>query len=263
MKYLLNRIINRTFERFMWIGLLILIWISAVWIGSFSPLVLPSPYQVFMSLLKGFSEGILGKQILISIALVFTGMSIGTLIAFAFLFLAVSSRMGESFVTTLTAIFHPLAGIALLPVVILWFGTGALSIIFIIIHSVVWPMVTNLLMGYRSIPETYKIVGRNYQLSSFKMFFKITLPGSFPYILAGLKISWARAWRALISAEMIFGAVFSSGGIGWFIFSKRVFMDTPGMFAGIVVVIVIGVLIEDLVFGVIENRTVRRWGMSV
>jgi len=263
MKYLSNRIVNKIFERFIWIGILVLIWISVVWIGGFSPLVLPSPYQVFQALFYGFSEGILFKQILISIALVFAGMSIGTLIALAFLFLAVSSRAGESLVTTLTAVFHPLAGIALLPVVILWFGIGALSIIFIIIHSVVWPMVTNLLMGYRSIPEPYKIVGRNYELSSFKMFFNITIPGSFPYILAGLKISWARAWRALISAEMIFGAVFGSGGVGWFIFSKRVFMDTPGMFAGIVVVIVIGVLIEDLVFGVIENRTVRKWGMSV
>ncbi len=263
MKYLSNRILNKIFERFMWIGLLVLIWIIAVLLGDFSPLILPSPYKVLQALLKGFTEGILGKQILISIVLVFAGMSIGTLIALAFLFLAVSSRMGDSLVTTLTAVFHPLAGIALLPVVILWFGTGALSIIFIIIHSVVWPMVTNLLMGYRSIPEPYKIVGRNYQLSSFKMFFNITLPGSFPYILAGLKISWARAWRALISAEMIFGAVFGSGGVGWFIFSKRVFMDTPGMFAGIVVVIIIGVLIEDFVFGVIESRTVRRWGMSL
>ncbi len=263
MKYLSNRILNKIFERFMWIGLLVLIWIIAVLLGDFSPLILPSPYKVLQALLKGFTEGILGKQILISIVLVFAGMSIGTLIALAFLFLAVSSRIGDSLVTTLTAVFHPLAGIALLPVVILWFGTGALSIIFIIIHSVVWPMVTNLLMGYRSIPEPYKIVGRNYQLSSFKMFFNITLPGSFPYILAGLKISWARAWRALISAEMIFGAVFGSGGVGWFIFSKRVFMDTPGMFAGIVVVIIIGVLIEDFVFGVIESRTVRRWGMSL
>ncbi len=263
MKYLSNRILNKIFERFMWIGLLVLIWIIAVWLGDFSPLILPSPYKVLQALVKGFTEGILGKQILISIVLIFAGMSFGTLIALAFLFLAVSSRMGDSLVTTLTAVFHPLAGIALLPVVILWFGTGALSIIFIIIHSVVWPMVTNLLMGYRSIPEPYKIVGRNYQLSSFKMFFNITLPGSFPYILAGLKISWARAWRALISAEMIFGAVFGSGGVGWFIFSKRVFMDTPGMFAGIVVVIIIGVLIEDFVFGVIESRTVRRWGMSL
>jgi len=263
MKYLSDRIINKTFERFLWIGLLIIIWISVVLIGDFSPLVLPSPYQVFRALFSGFSEGILSRQIFISLALVIAGMSIGTLIALAFLFLAVSSQLGESLVTTLTAVFHPLAGIALLPVVILWFGTGALSIIFIIIHSVVWPMVTNLLSGYRSIPEPYKIVGKNYELSSYRMFFKITIPGSFPYILAGLKISWARAWRAMISAEMIFGAVFGSGGVGWFIFSKRVFMDTPGMFAGIIVVIIIGVLIEDLVFGLIEKRTIRKWGMSV
>ncbi len=263
MKYLSCRIINKALSRLVWIGFLIFIWVSVVLLGDFSPLVLPSPSLVAKALYSGFSEGLLGKQILISLALVFAGMTIGTLIAMALLFLAVFSRMGESLVTTLTAIFHPLAGIALLPVVILWFGTGALSIIFIIIHSVVWPMVTNLVAGYRSIPEPYRIVGRNYELTRFGTFLKITVPGSLPYILAGLKISWARAWRALISAEMIFGAVFGSGGVGWFIFSKRVFMDTPGMFAGIVVVVIIGILIEDLFFGIIENRTIRKWGMSI
>lgn len=263
MKYLSNRIANKILSRLAWIGFLILIWAGVIWLGDFSPLVLPAPSLVMKALYSGFSEGLLGRQIFISLVLVIEGMSIGIFIALILLFIAVSSSVGESFVTTLTAVFHPLAGIALLPVVILWFGTGALSIVFIIIHSVVWPMVTNLIAGYRSIPESYRIVGINYELSSFGMFIRITIPGSVPYILAGLKISWSRAWRALISAEMIFGAVFDSGGVGWFIFSKRVFMDTPGMFAGIVVVIVIGVLVEDLFFGILENRTIHRWGMSV
>ena len=263
MKSLSNRIVNKTLERLGWIGFLILVWVLIVWIGGFSSLILPSPFAVLKSLFLGFSEGVLFKQILLSLFLVILGMSIGTCLSFFLLFLTISSRIGESFVTTLTAVFHPLAGIALLPVVILWLGTGPMSIIFIIIHSVVWPMVTNLIAGYRSIPEPYWIVSRNYELTSASMFFKMIIPASFPYIFAGLKISWARAWRALISAEMIFGAVFGSGGLGWFIFSKRVFMDTPGMFAGIVVVVIIGILVEDLFFGVIENKTIRKWGMSV
>lgn len=259
----LNRILNKTLERSVWIGLLVLVWYIFVRVGNFSPLIMPSPAEVLAAVLSAFADGPLGIQILISLALVTGGLCLGTLFAFLLLFLAASSRIGESLVTTLTAIFHPLAGIALLPVVILWFGTGAVSIIFIIIHSVIWPMVTNLLSGYRSIPETYKIVGRNYELKGPGMFIKIIIPGSFPYILAGFKISWARAWRALISAEMIFGAVFGSGGVGWFIFSRRVFMDTPGMFAGIIVVVIIGILVEDLFFGIVESRTVKRWGMSL
>jgi sulfonate transport system permease protein len=263
MKYLLIRIITKVLERLIWISVLIIIWILFIKLGNYSSIILPSPVKVLDSLYHGFSEGFLYKQIFISIVLVTCGLFLGTLSAFILLYLAVSSKIGESLVSTLTAVFHPLAGIALLPVVILWFGTGTISIIFIIIHSAVWPMVTNLMAGYKSIPETYKIIGRNYELGSLYMFFKVSVPGSFPYILAGLKISWARAWRALISAEMIFGAVFGSGGIGWFIFSRRVFMDTPGMFAGISVVILIGIIIEDLFFGIIENRTVRKWGMSV
>ena len=263
MKYLSNNMINKSIERSFWVILLIIVWAVIGWIGKFSPLVLPLPWQVASALFKGFVNGELGKQIVVSLILVFAGIFVGTLVAFSLLFLAVISKVGESFVTTMTAVFYPLAGVALLPVIILWFGTGVVSITFIIIHSVLWPMVTNILAGYRSIPETYKIIGRNYELGKYKTFFLITIPGEFPYVLAGLKISWARAWRALISAEMIFGAVFGSGGLGWFIFSKRVFMDTPGMFAGIIVVILIGVVVEDLFFGVLENLTVRRWGMSL
>ena len=263
MKLLSDRMLNKILERFLWIGTLLLFWILLVWFGDFSPLIFPSPLKVLNSLYLGFADGHLGMQILVSLLLVFSGMFCGLIIAFLLLLLTISTRLGESFVTTLTAIFHPLAGLALLPVIILWVGTGANSIVFIIIHSVTWPMVTNLISGYKSIPEPYKLVGRNYELSGFDMFLKITIPGSFPYIVAGLKISWARAWRALIGAEMIFGAVFDSGGIGWFIFSKRVFMDTPGMFAGIIVVVAIGIIVEDFVFGFLENKTIKLWGMSV
>ncbi|RKX92628.1 MAG: ABC transporter permease [Spirochaetes bacterium] len=250
-------------ERTGWILLLILLWVGLIRAGGFSPLIFPSPQDVLKALHEGFTQGNLGWQILISMGLVLSGLIAASVAAFLFFLISASSRTGQSLVETLTIIFHPLAGIALLPVVILWFGTGALSIIFIILHSALWPMVTNLTTGYQSLPETYRIVGRNYELSKWRMFTQIILPGSLPYILAGLKISWSRSWRALISAEMIFGAVFKTGGVGWYIFSRRVFMDTPGMFAGITVVIIIGILMEDLFFGVLEKNTVSKWGMTL
>ncbi len=254
---------KKTGERTGWIFLLILLWVALIRIGGFSPLILPSPRDVLKALYEGFTQGNLGWQILISMGLVLTGLTAASVSALLFFLVSVSSRAGKSFIETLTIIFHPLAGIALLPVVILWFGTGALSIVFIILHSALWPMVTNLSAGYQSLPETYLMVGRNYELSKWRMSTKIILPGSLPYILAGLKISWSRSWRALISAEMIFGAVFKTGGVGWYIFSRRVFMDTPGMFAGITVVIIIGILMEDLFFGILEKKTVLKWGMSL
>ena len=86
MKYLSDRMLNRIFERFVWVGFLVLIWILTIWIGDFSPLILPSPDQVLNALFLGFTDGLLGRQILISILLVFFGMGVGILIAFLFLF---------------------------------------------------------------------------------------------------------------------------------------------------------------------------------
>jgi NitT/TauT family transport system permease protein len=88
------------------------------------------------------------------------------------------------------------------------------------------------------------------------------IPAAFPYFLAGVKTGWARAWRAIIGAEMVFGAAGGTGGIGWFIFTKRVFMDTAGMFAGIFVIILIGILVEELILDQLEKKTVKKWGMS-
>jgi NitT/TauT family transport system permease protein len=81
-------------------------------------------------------------------------------------------------------------------------------------------------------------------------------------LLAGLKSGWARGWGAAISAEMIFGASGGIGGIGWYIFNKRVFMDTAGVYAGLLIIIAVGIFVEDFVFGKIEKNTINKWGVA-
>ena len=98
-------------------------------------------------------------------------------------------------------------------------------------------------------------------LSMIRLIMDIYLPASLPSILSGLKVGWARAWRALISAEMIFGVSGAVGGLGWFIYVKRYQMDTAGTFAALVVIMIIGILIEHLLFNSLEKHTIRKWGM--
>lgn len=90
----------------------------------------------------------------------------------------------------------------------------------------------------------------------------ILLPAAFPYILSGIKIGWAFAWRTIIAAEMVFGVAGSQGGLGWFIYQNRFEMNTDLVFAGLLTVILIGLLVENLFFRWLERRTVLRWGMS-
>jgi NitT/TauT family transport system permease protein len=105
-----------------------------------------------------------------------------------------------------------------------------------------------------------RMVGRNYGLRGIGYVMRILVPAAFPSILTGLKIGWAFAWRTLIAAELVFGVSSGHGGIGWFIFENRNMLDTPAVFAGLLTVIIIGLLVENLIFRTLERRTVRRWG---
>ncbi len=254
---------NKIFIKIFWSIVLIIIWQIIYATGKLSELIFPSGGAILNALFKSLVSGELIYQIIYSLELILKGLSIGLILAVILSSMAILFKPFSGLVETLVSIAHPLPGIALLPLIILWFGAGEISIIFIIIHSVVWPLVLNLLAGFKSIPKIYKQVGNNYGLDSFMIIIYIMLPASLPYFLTGMKISWARAWRALISAEMIFGAAGGKGGLGWFIFKNRVFMDTAGIFAGLIVIVVIGMIVEDLIFDKLEKVTIKKWGMTI
>lgn len=174
--------------------------------------------------------------------------------------LAVSTRVGTDFLATLTAMFNPLPAIAILPLALLWFGLGNGSIIFVIIHSVLWPVSLNTFGGFLAVSPTQRMAGRNYGLGGLRMVIFVLVPAAFPSILSGLKIGWAFAWRTLIAAELVFGVSGNAAGLGWYIFEARNGLETDRVFAGLLTVILIGLAVEGLVFRTIEAVTVKRWG---
>ncbi len=254
--------LNKPLSKYAWIVMMLVIWELVARFSGVSPLAFPSLEAVGRSLVESIMTGAIINQMLFSLAIILLGISIGVILSVIMASLSVVSPLIESFVDTCVSIFHPLPGIALLPLIILWIGTGSKAILFVIVHSVLWPMILNMIAGFKAIPAIYKKVGRNYEFNLVEIIFKIYIPASLPYVIAGLKIGWARAWRATISAEMIFGASGGIGGIGWYIFNKRVFMDTPGIFAGLVMIIAVGILVEDYIFAKVEKNTVKKWGLA-
>ena len=107
-------------------------------------------------------------------------------------------------------------------------------------HSVLWAVALNTHSGFRSVPATLRMSGRNYGLTGVRYVVGILIPAALPSILAGLKIGWAFAWRTLIAAELVFGVSSRSGGLGWYIFEARNDSMTASVFAGLLTVIVIG-----------------------
>lgn len=254
---------NKFFVRAIWIGLLASLWQAISLSGIFNKLAFPSLEMIFKSIYQSLIDGEIFIQSLYSLSLIFQGLIIGVVIALILAGLSMTSKLLEGFVETIMAIGHPLPGIALLPLVILWFGVGRNSIVFIIVHSVIWPLLLNLITGFKTISPVYMKIGDNYEMSNISIIKNILIPASLPHFISGMKIGWSRAWRAAISAEMVFGAAGGSGGLGWYIFKKRVFMDTPGIIAGLIVIVIIGITVEDLIFTRLEKSTVKKWGMSI
>jgi NitT/TauT family transport system permease protein len=145
---------------------------------------------------------------------------------------------------------------------LLWFGLGQNSLIFVLVHSVLWALALNTYAGFLGVSETLRMAGRNYGLKGLRLVLFILIPAALPSILAGLKIGWAFAWRTLIAAELVFGATSGKVGLGWYIFQNRNELYTDKVFAGLAVVILIGLLVENLVFDTLERVTVKRWGMQ-
>jgi len=139
---------------------------------------------------------------------------------------------------------------------------GAGSLVFVLIHSVMWAVSLNMLAGFRGVSTTARMVGHNYNLTGLRFVARILIPAAFPSILAGLKIGWAFAWRTLIAAELVFGVSSGQGGLGWYIFESKNQLNIPEVFAGLLTIILIGLAVENVVFRFIEKRTVQRWGMQ-
>jgi NitT/TauT family transport system permease protein len=232
----------------------------ARWLDN--PLLFPTLGATVEALWNGFASGELEARSWVSLSVLLIGYGAGVVLAFTLAVIAITSRLGNDFLETLTAMFNPLPAIALLPLALLWFGLGIGSVVFVLIHSVLWAVALNAHAGFRAVPETTRMVGRNYGLSGLALVWKILLPAAFPSILAGLKIGWAFAWRTLIAAELVFGTTSGSGGLGWYIYQNKNEIEIPNVFAGLLTVILIGLIVENLIFRVVEARTVQRWGMQ-
>jgi NitT/TauT family transport system permease protein len=225
-------------------------------------LLLPTFTQTAAALWAGLASGELLASVAVSLSVLLQGYLAGIALAFVLTALAVSTRIGRDLLETLTSMFNPLPAIALLPLALLWFGLGRGSLIFVIVHSVLWPLALNTYAGFRGVPDTLRMAGRNYGLGGLRLVLQVLVPAALPSILSGLKIGWAFAWRTLIAAELVFGATSGKGGLGWYIFQNRNELYTDKVFAGLALVILIGLVVENLVFRTLERVTVLRWGMQ-
>jgi sulfonate transport system permease protein len=248
-------------RKFLLLVILALVWeVYAQNLGN--ALLFPTFSATVKAFWSNIADGILPSRTWLSIQILLEGYAAGLAIAAIFTGIASTTQLGTDFLELLTSMFNPLPSIALLPLALIWFGLGSGTLVFILIHSVLWSVALNTHTGFQSVSPTLRMVGSNYGLSGLPYIAKILIPAALPNILAGMKIGWAFAWRTLIAAELVFGASSGSGGLGWFIYENKNNLEIPSVFAGLFTVIIIGLAVEQLVFQNLTRITVQRWGMQ-
>ena len=246
----------------VWVLIILTAWELAARFGLVNAYILPPFSHVCKTLIEELFAGKLGLQTVSSLRVVFVGYALSFVLAVAATGLCAASRWCESLMDTLSTVLNPLPSVAVMPLIIMWFGIDETAMYIIIVHGVLWTMLRHLLDGLRSIPAAQLEFGRNIGLSPLKMFTGVMIFAVMPEFLAGLRTGWGRAWRALISAEMVFGMIGTVGGLGYYIYLGRAYARISDVFAGIIVIAAIGIIAESFVFAQIERHTTQKWGMT-
>ena len=255
-----NRMNKKLQSQIIFIVLMVVLWQILYIMKLWPELLFPSVPQIGEALLEAFTTRELGTMILHSLKLLITGLFAGVVLAFVLSSLFAINENLSAVYNMIVCMFDLIPGIALIPVAILWLGIGDKAIIFMVIHSVIWPMSRSIIDGFKAVPKIYLEVGRSIGLDGIRLVFGVFLPASFERLFSGIKVGWARAWRGLISAEMVFGG--SALGIGYFITDRRTNLDIAGIFATIIVIVIIGIVVEYGIFRTVEKNTVVKWGMT-
>jgi sulfonate transport system permease protein len=227
-----------------WIAPLVLLvsWELLAQAGWLSPQVLPAPSKVARTAFKLLLSGSLLNDLGVSMLRAAAGFVIGGSIGFALGTLVGFSRIAHALIDRSVQMIRAIPFLALVPLVIVWFGVGEAEKIFLVALGVAFPIYINTTLGIRQVDPKLLELGRVQGLSTWQLIRRIILPGALPSILTGVRYSLATAWLALVVAETI-GA---QSGLGFLAMDAREFLRTDVIVLTIVIYALIGVLADSI-----------------
>jgi len=226
--------------------------------GIFPPWAFPSPEQVLMAFVKTLRSGELLKNTWASVARQLVGVALAALVGIPLGIALGASRNARAALLPLCRLMYPIPGIAWIPLAILWFGIGFKSTVFVIFFSGIWPILFNTMTGVATLDGQYTDVARVYLAPRLFYVRRILIPGSLPYIITGIRLTYGVGWRVIVGAEMIS----SITGLGFMIDDARWQLRPDIMVAGMITIALIGWVMENWAFDWLERVTLERWGMK-
>jgi NitT/TauT family transport system permease protein len=226
--------------------------------GHFPAALVPTLPKVLNTLFDLLIDGTLLHHAAVTLARVLAGCALAVTVAVPLGILMGRYRAVERFCLPLASALMPIPSLAWVPVFILWFGLGNSVTVLIVFYAALFPMLLNAWSGVRAVNPLWLRAAGAMGASGHALFFKVMLPGASPFMIAGLRQAFVRAWIAVVGAEMLAA---SDWGLGWVIFDAKEFLNADVMLAALAVIGLIGFAFERIAFGTLERLTVLRWGM--
>jgi NitT/TauT family transport system permease protein len=250
----------RAWPKLAAVGIVLAIWQLVVWSGWRPPYVLPGPARVFSELGQLITTGKFWLAVATTMRRAATGFALAIAIGTA-LGVAVSSsrRLRRAFGSFITGL-QSMPSIAWFPFAILVFKLSEAAILFVVVIGASPSIANGLINGIDHIPPLLLRAGRVLGARGLASLRHVVLPAALPGYVAGLKQGWAFSWRSLMAGELLV-IIETRPALGSQLQFARELSDAPGLIALMLVVLLIGILIDSLVFAAIEQRIRRRRGL--
>lgn len=240
---------------------LIGLWQLAVNAQIWSPLLLPSPTNVFVYLWSAVEDGTLWDATLVTVRRLLIGYGLGILIGLPLGLLTASFRWSQDTIGVLALGLQTLPSVCWVPLALLWFGQTEAAMLFVVVMGTLWSLIIATDTGVRTIPPIYSRAARSMGSSSFHTWTHVILPAALPFLLSGMKQGWAFAWRSLMAAE-IYVTILTGFGLGHLLHYGRELSAMDQVIGVMLVIVMIGLAVDKTLFAPVERFLHRRWGTA-
>jgi ABC-type nitrate/sulfonate/bicarbonate transport system permease component len=234
------------------VGCLLLWWLVSA-TGLINPVLLPAPGEVLSAFVQSVRDGTIWINTWASLLRVLEGFLLGFSIAVPLGVLMGNSRVARGLIEPLIELIRPIPPIAIIPIMILWFGIGELSKIFIIAYGAFFPILVNTMAGFREVDPVLIRAARTLGAGRWQIFRDVVLRSALPFIIVGARLGMGLAFIVLVAAELIA----SSEGLGFLINDARYNFRTDRVFLGMILIGVLGFVLNKLLIEI--ERRLLRW----
>ena len=255
-----RRVLDSAVPPLLGLGILLGVWQLVV--AVYQPENLPSPLAVAQSLQDSWSDGRVQEAVMTSLERGGLGFLFSVVVATPIGLLLSRVRVLRRAFGPIISGLQSMPSVAWVPAAILWFSLSEGTIYFVILLGAIPSIVNGTISGIDQVPPLFSRVGHVLGARGFALARFVLLPAALPGYISGLKQGWAFSWRSLMAAELIVTSSTFGLGLGQLLDQSRQLFDLPGVLAGIIAILVVGLAVDLLFFSPLERAVLKRRGLS-